>query len=180
MNSYLRQQRTFWWNNFFSLMKKTATPFHQSMRFTSNKLWWVNLRVQLFVASKYRLRLNGRKIVKSIKGSFTQGFSFEEYGLKQISAHICGCGRGFVEAFSFLALKKMAHHFTRQLYVSHHIPHFQQKKKNMFWVFKNILAQISVISNHMGLGRTPASAKLLQQVCTSVNGRLWLENKTIS
>ena len=87
-------------------MKKTATPFHQSMRFTSNKLWWVNLRVQLFVASKYLLRLNGKKIVKSIKGSFTQGFSFEEYGLKQISAHICGCGRGFVEAFTFLANKK--------------------------------------------------------------------------
>ena len=73
----------------------------------------------------------------------------------------------------------MAHRFTRQLYVSHHTPHFQQKK-NMFWVFKNILAQISVISNHMALGRTPASAKLLQQVCTSVNGRLWLENKKIS
>ena len=89
--------------------------------------------MQLFVASKYRLRLNGRKIVKSIKGSYTQGFSFGEYGLKQISAHTCGCGRGFVEAFSFLALKKMAHRFTRQLYVSPHIPHFQQKKKkNMF------------------------------------------------
>ena len=85
--------------------------------------------MQLFVASKYRLRSNGRKIVKSINGSYTQGFSFGKYRVKQISAHICGCGRGFVEAFSFLALKKMAHRFTRQLYVSHHIPHFQQKKK---------------------------------------------------
>ena len=62
--------------------------------------------MQLFVASEYRLRSNGRKIVKSINGSYTQGFSFGKYRVKQISAHICGCGRGFVEAFTFLANKK--------------------------------------------------------------------------
>ena len=104
--------------------------------------------MQLFVASKYRLRSNGRKIVKSINGSYTQGFSFGKYRVKQISAHICGCGRGFVEAFSFLALKKMAHRFTRQLYVSHHIPHFQQKKKTCFefsrtyWLKSRLLATL--------------------------------------
>ena len=87
--------------------------------------------MQLLVASKYRLRLNGRKIVKSTKGSFTQGFSFEEYGLKQISAHICGCGRGFVEAFSFLALKKNGSPFhSSALRVSSYIT-FSAKKKHV-------------------------------------------------
>ena len=132
-------------------MKKTATPFHQSMRFTSNKLWWVNLRVQLFVASKYRLRLNGRKIVKSIKGSFTQGFSFEEYGLKQISAHICGCGRGFVEAFTFLANKKWltVSLVSSTCLIIYHI--FSKKKKTCFefsrtyWLKSRLLATIWVL-----------------------------------
>ena len=132
--------------------------------------------MQLFVASKYRLRSNGRKIVKSINGGYTQGFSFGKYRVKQISAHICGCGRGFVEAFTFLANKKW---LTVSLVSSTclTIYHIFSKKKNMFWVFENILAQISVISNPMAFGRTPACAKLLQQVCTSANGRLWLEIK---
>ena len=117
---------------FFFVNEKQPHRFTRVCRFASNKLWWVNLRVQLFVASKYRLRLNGRKIVKSTKGSFTQGFSFEEYGLKQISAHICGCGRGFVEAFSFLALKKNGSPFhSSALRVSSYITFSAKKKKHV-------------------------------------------------
>ena len=72
---------------YFLLMKKIATPFHQC-RFVSNTLWQVNLQVQSFVASKFRLRSNGR--------------------VEQISAHISDRAGGFVEAISLLAEKKTA------------------------------------------------------------------------
>ena len=61
MNSYLPQQRTFWWSHFFRWWKKYPHRFTRVFRFASNKLWRVNLRVQLFVTSKYRLRSNGKK-----------------------------------------------------------------------------------------------------------------------
>ena len=70
---------------YFWLMKKIATPFHPC-RFASNTLWQVNLQVQSFVTSKFRLRSNGR--------------------VEQISAHISGRAGGFVEAISLLAEKK--------------------------------------------------------------------------
>ena len=71
-----------------------------------------------------------------------------------------------------LLIKNGSPFHSSALRVSSYTTFSAKKKTNMFSVFKNILAQISVISNHMALGRTPASAKLLQQVCTSVNGRL--------
>ena len=44
----------------FFFDEKTATPFHQSMTvYIKQILLRVNLRVQLFVASKNRLRSNG-------------------------------------------------------------------------------------------------------------------------
>ena len=65
----------------------------------------INLRVQLFVASKYRLRSNERKIGRQINGNYTRGLSFGKYRVQQISTHICGRGEGFVEAISFLTEK---------------------------------------------------------------------------
>ena len=44
----------------FSLMKKKTKKTTR----TTNKLWRANHWMQLFVASKYRLRSNGRKVVK--------------------------------------------------------------------------------------------------------------------
>ena len=53
--------------------------------------------------SKHLIRPNGRKIVKRINGSYNQGLSFRKYRLQQISAHICDCGGGCVDAVSFPA-----------------------------------------------------------------------------
>ena len=51
----------------FSSIKKTKKQKYHFTRvcwFASHKLWCVELWVQLFVASMYRLRSNGRKVVK--------------------------------------------------------------------------------------------------------------------
>ena len=61
----------------FSLMKKK----NKKKTTTTNKLWRANHWMQLFVASKYRLRSNGRKVVKQIASTYTQGFSFGKYRL---------------------------------------------------------------------------------------------------
>ena len=46
----------------FPLIKrKQPRRFTRVCQFASNKSWWVNLQVQLLVASKYRLRPNGSK-----------------------------------------------------------------------------------------------------------------------
>ena len=61
----------------FSLMKKKT----KKTTTTTNKLWRANHWMQLFVASKYRLRSNGRKVVKQIASTYTQGFLFGKYRL---------------------------------------------------------------------------------------------------
>ena len=99
---------------YFSLMKKTATPFHPC-QFVSNTLWRVNLQVQSFVASKYRLRLNGRilsngrKLSNRLTAAIPKDFRSETIiRVEQISAHISDRAGGFVEAISHLAKKKTA------------------------------------------------------------------------
>ena len=46
-------------------------------RFVSNTLWRVNLRVQLFVASKYRLRSNERKLSNRLTAAILKDFRLE-------------------------------------------------------------------------------------------------------
>ena len=108
---------------YFLLMKKIATPFHPC-RFASNTLWQVNLHVQSFVASKFRLRSNGRKLSNERKlsnrltAAIPKDFRLETIvRVEQISAHISDHAGGFVEAISLLAEKKLPHCFTHQLYV---------------------------------------------------------------
>ena len=70
----------------FSLMKKkqnkenshTVSPEYAGLHQTN---YGVQTTVSAVVCSKYRLRSNGRKVVKQITSSYTQGFSFGKYRL---------------------------------------------------------------------------------------------------
>ena len=60
--------------------KKTAISFHQSMQVCIKQIMACK-PLSAVVCSKYRLRSNGRKVVKQITSSYTQGFSFGKYRL---------------------------------------------------------------------------------------------------
>ena len=70
----------------FSLMKKkqnkenshTVSPEYAGLHQTN---YGVQTTESAVVCSKYRLRSNGRKVVKQITSSYTQGFSFGKYRL---------------------------------------------------------------------------------------------------
>ena len=60
-----------WW-------KKQPHRFTRVCQFASNTLWRVNLRVQLFVASKYRLRSNGGKFSNKLTADILKDFRLPE------------------------------------------------------------------------------------------------------
>ena len=58
INSYLRQQRTFWWSQFFSLIKKKKQKQKQKKKKLSNRLTAAilkDLRLEIEQCSKYQL-----------------------------------------------------------------------------------------------------------------------------
>ena len=119
----------------FSLMKKKTTKkqktktkkqphrFTRVCRFASNKLWRANHWVQLFVASKYRLRSNGGKVVNEIviiitnQQLYSRIFVWKIKIALNISSYFWPQRRFCRRHFFSSGRTKLPHCFTHGLYV---------------------------------------------------------------
>ena len=113
IKSYLRQKRTFWWNHFFiyKKRKKTATRFHQSMQVCIKQNMAGKPSSAVVCSFKVSFTIKWEKNCQIDKRQLYSRIFAKKLWVQQISAHICDCEGGFVEAIFFSGWKKTASPF---------------------------------------------------------------------
>ena len=103
---------------YFVNNKKQPLRFTRVFWFASNKLWRVNPRVQLFVASKCRLRLNEKKLSNRLTAALLKDCRLKDIENSKYQLIFATAEEVLSKPFLSWLKKKTAHRFTHRLYVS--------------------------------------------------------------